>query len=54
MTAAIVALLLILIIFGAGGFALHLLWYILIAALVIWAIGFLLRSAGGGGRWYNW
>jgi hypothetical protein len=54
MTAALIALLLILIIFGAGGFALHLLWYILIAALVIWAIGFLLRSAGGGRRWYNW
>jgi hypothetical protein len=54
MTAAILALLLILVIFGAGGFALHVLWYILIAALVIWAIGFLLRTAGGGRRWYYW
>jgi hypothetical protein len=47
------ALVLILIIFGAGGFAVHLLWYILIAAIILWLIGFLIRGAEGGGRWYR-
>ena len=45
--------LVILIIFGAGGFAVHLLWYILIAAIILWLIGFLIRGAEGGGRWYR-
>ncbi|MBO0681569.1 MAG: hydrophobic protein [Candidatus Dormibacteraeota bacterium] len=54
MAIALIALLLLLILFGVGGFALHLLWYILIAAIIIWAIGFLLRSSAGGGHWYRW
>ncbi len=54
MGTALVILLIILLIFGAGGLALHVLWYVLIAALVLWAIGFLLRSSEGGGRWYRW
>jgi len=54
MIPAIVVLLLILVLLGAGGFAWNVLWYILIAALVLWALGFLLRSAEGGGRWYRW
>jgi hypothetical protein len=53
MVPALIALVLILIIFGAGGFAVHLLWYILIAAIIIWLIGFLIRGAEGGGRWYR-
>jgi hypothetical protein len=52
--AALVVLVLILILFGAGGFALHLLWYVLIAAIILWILGFFIRSAEGGGRWYNW
>jgi hypothetical protein len=52
MGAALLALVLILILFGAGGAVFHLLWYVLIAALFIWAIGFLLSSAEG--RWYRW
>jgi hypothetical protein len=35
-------LLVILIVFGAG-FALHVLWWVAVAALVLWLIGFLLR-----------
>ena len=50
---ALIALLLILAIFGGLGFAVHVLWWILIIALVLWALGFLLRGSGGG-RWYNW
>ena len=57
MGTALLVLLLIILIFGGGGLLLNLgavLWYILIAALILWAIGFLLRSAEGGGRWYRW
>ncbi len=54
MVAALVVLLLILVLFGGGGFVLNWLWYILIAALILWLIGFFIRSAEGGGRWYNW
>jgi hypothetical protein len=38
----LLALLIILIVAGAG-FALHLLWWIAIAALVVWLIGFFVR-----------
>ena len=38
----LLALLVILIVAGAG-FALHLLWWIAIAALVVWLIGFFVR-----------
>ena len=54
MIVALVVLALILILLGGGGFAMNVLWYVLIAALVLWALGFLLRSAEGGGRWYRW
>jgi hypothetical protein len=52
MTAALIALVLILLLFGGGGLALHFLWYVLVAALIIWAIGFLLSSSEG--RWFRW
>jgi hypothetical protein len=56
---ALIVLLLLLLLLGGFGFAAHVLWFILIAALVIWAIGFLVGGAGtaaGGGRrgWYRW
>jgi len=35
-------LLVVLVLFGAG-FALHLLWWVAIAALVLWVIGFFMR-----------
>ena len=38
----LLALLIILIVAGAG-FALHLLWWVAIAALVVWALSFQLR-----------
>ena len=40
----LLALLIILIVAGAG-FALHVLWWVAIAAFVIWVIGFFLRRA---------
>jgi hypothetical protein len=55
---ALVVLLLILALFGGLGFAAHFLWFVLIAALVLWVIGFFIggvESGIGGGRrrWYG-
>ncbi|HEY3117976.1 MAG TPA: hydrophobic protein [Chloroflexota bacterium] len=54
---AILALVLILLLFGGGGFVLNVLWYVLIAAVILWAIGFFTGgSRAGSGRrgWYGW
>jgi hypothetical protein len=54
---ALVALLLILAIFGGLGFAAHILWIVLIAALALWLIGLLIggvESGAGQRRWYRW
>jgi hypothetical protein len=40
----LLALLIILIVAGAG-FALHVLWWVAIAALIVWIIGFFVRRA---------
>ncbi len=54
--AALVALILILAIFGGLGFAVHVLWYVLIAAVILWLIGFFVGGVEGAGRrtWYGW
>ncbi len=50
--------LVIVVLLGAAGFALHVLWWIAIAALVLWLLGFLLRvgetAARPRRRWYYW
>ncbi|MEU0398788.1 hydrophobic protein [Streptomyces sp. NPDC020472] len=51
MVPLLLVLLVILVLFGAG-FALDVLWWIAIALLVVWVLGFVLRS--GSGRWYRW
>jgi hypothetical protein len=58
MAVILVALLVVLILFGLG-FAIHVLWWIALAALVIWALGFFLRvgdtiARPRRRRWYNW
>ncbi|HEV3128751.1 MAG TPA: hypothetical protein VMU90_03600 [Solirubrobacteraceae bacterium] len=53
---ALVVLLLLLAIFGGLGFAAHFLWFVLIAAVVLWALGFLIggvESGVGRRRWYG-
>jgi hypothetical protein len=53
---ALIVLLLILAIFGGLGFAAHLLWIVLIAALVLWVLGFFIggvESGMGRRRWYG-
>jgi hypothetical protein len=53
MVVALIVLVALLVLLGAGGFALNLLWYILIAAIILWLIGFFVRG-GEGRRWYRW
>ncbi|MGW6059748.1 hydrophobic protein [Streptomyces sp. NPDC055189] len=56
MVPVLLVLLLALLLFGAG-FAVKILWWIAIAVLVIWLVGFLMRSTTASGtrsRWYRW
>jgi hypothetical protein len=54
----IVAILLLAILLGAVGFAVHILWWIAVVVFVLWLLGFLFRAAEGAGgrrgRWYRW
>jgi uncharacterized membrane protein YecN with MAPEG domain len=53
---ALIVLLLILAIFGGLGFAVHILWFVLIAAVILWIIGFFIggvESGVGRRRWYG-
>jgi hypothetical protein len=52
---ALIVLLLILALFGGLGFAAHVLWYVLIIAVVLWLLGFFVGGAadGSGRRWYG-
>jgi hypothetical protein len=54
---ALLVLLLILAIFGGLGFAAHILWIVLIIAVVLWLLGFLIGGVDSGvgrRRWYRW
>ncbi|URM88830.1 hydrophobic protein [Streptomyces sp. MRC013] len=56
MVPLLLVLLLILLLFGAG-FAIEALWWVAVIVLVVWLLGFVMRSAGAGGtrgRWYRW
>jgi hypothetical protein len=56
MVPLLLVLLLALILFGAG-FALKVLWWLAVIVLVLWLLGFVLRSVDSGGRkgrWYRW
>ncbi|WP_042422795.1 hypothetical protein [Streptacidiphilus anmyonensis] len=53
----ILVLLLAILLFGVG-FAVHVLWWIALAVLVLWLLGFVARGpragAGSRSRWYRW
>jgi hypothetical protein len=51
----VLALLLVLILFGAG-FAVHLLWIAAVVMLVVWLVGFALGRGESAGthRFYRW
>ena len=55
---ALIALLLILAVFGGFGFAAHVLWFVPIVALLLGLLGFFVGGAeraltGGRRRWYG-
>jgi hypothetical protein len=53
---ALLVLLLILAVFGGLGIAAHVLWFVLIAAVILWVLGFFVggvSSGGGRRRWYG-
>jgi hypothetical protein len=50
---AVLLVLLLALILGGLGFAVHVLWWIALIVLAIWLVGFFVRSAEGG-RWYRW
>ncbi|MER7666852.1 hydrophobic protein [Kitasatospora sp. NPDC096128] len=53
---ALVLVLLLILILGGAGFAVHVLWWVALAVLVLWALGFVANAGGRGGgrRWYRW
>jgi len=55
--AVILAVLLLALILGGLGFAVHVLWWIALIVLVLWLLGFLLTGASSTGprrRWSRW
>ena len=52
----ILLVLLLALILGGLGFAIHILWWIALAVVVIWLVGFVARVGEGTGRrrWYRW
>jgi hypothetical protein len=53
---ALIVLLLILAVLGGLGFAAHVLWFVLIAAVILWLLGFVVggvEAGGGRRRWYG-
>jgi hypothetical protein len=56
--ALIVVVLLLALLLGGAGFAVHVLWWVALIVLALWLAGFVLRGAGTGGgpraRWYRW
>lgn len=49
----VLLVLLLALVLGGLGFAVHVLWWIALAVLVLWLLGFLVRGAEGA-RWYRW
>jgi membrane protein YdbS with pleckstrin-like domain len=51
----ILLVLLLAVVLGGLGFAVHVLWWIAIVVLVLWLIGFVVRAGEGSGRrrWYG-
>jgi membrane protein YdbS with pleckstrin-like domain len=56
--AIILLVLLLAIVLGGVGFLVHALWIVAGVVLVVWLLGFVIRSAegvgSGRGRWYRW
>lgn len=50
---AILLVLLIALVLGGLGFAVHVLWWIALIVLALWLLGFFVRGVEGA-RWYRW
>ena len=52
----ILLVLLLALLLGGLGFAVHILWWIALIVLVVWVLGFAIRVGEGAsrGRWYRW
>ena len=50
---AVLLVLLLALILGGLGFAVHVLWWVALVVLAIWLIGFFVRGTSGA-RWYRW
>ena len=53
----ILLVLLLALILGGLGFAIHILWWIALIVLVLWLVGFFFTGAASAGprrRWYRW
>jgi len=53
---ALIVLVLLVAVLGGVGFAAHVLWWILLAAVILWLLGFFVGGADaamGGRRWYG-
>lgn len=51
--ALIVLVLILALILGGLGFAVHVLWWLALIVLALWLLGFVFR-AGERSRWYRW
>jgi hypothetical protein len=49
----VLLVLLLALLFGGLGFAVHALWIIAVVLFLAWLVGFGMRS-GEGSRWYRW
>jgi hypothetical protein len=55
--AVLLVVLLIVLLLGGFGFAVHVLWWLALIALIVWLVGFIRRSTDSTGtraRWYRW
>ncbi len=54
----VVVVLLLALLLGGLGFAVHILWWLALIVLALWLLGFVFRGAGAAGgsrrRWYRW
>jgi hypothetical protein len=49
----VLLVLLLALVLGGLGFAVHMLWWIALIVLAVWLIGFVVRGTEGA-RWYRW
>ena len=54
----VVVVLLLALLLGVLGFAVHILWWLALIVLALWLLGFVFRTAETAGsrrrRWYRW